>query len=101
LPPPAGARKGLPYKADAGARKGLPYKTDAGARKGLPYKTDAGARKGLPYRADAFPRRTTRTDLYDKSVIDSEPRTQVIKDQPEGTPGRLDPYCPIASLPQR
>jgi hypothetical protein len=56
LPPPAGARKGLPYKADAGARKGLPYKADAGAR------------KGLPYRADAVPLRATRTDLPKKIV---------------------------------
>jgi len=37
LPPPSGARKGLPYKAAAGARKGRPYECDAGARKELPY----------------------------------------------------------------
>jgi len=76
LPPPAGARKGLPYKAAAGARKGLPYKAAAGARKGLPYKAAAGARKGLPYRAAAVRLRTTRTDLYEKRVIRPGPKPQ-------------------------
>ena len=52
----------------AGARKGLPYKAAAGARKGLPYKAAAGARKGLPYRADAVPLRATRTDLPKKII---------------------------------
>jgi hypothetical protein len=49
LPPPSGARKGLPYECDARVRKGLPYKAAAEARKGLPYECDAGARKELPY----------------------------------------------------
>ena len=84
----------------------------AGARKGLPYKAAVGAGKGLPYKAYAVPLRPPGRTSTPRVLSIQNPgpkpqrplgevaerlNPQALKDQPEGTPGCLNPPTALAS----